>query len=79
MPISAEKYIIREQGLRGDWDYRLKAVYTIGILNYVFNESKDDKDYFHSEMKLMDIQRYSVSEMGNQKTERVYSQRIYNG
>jgi len=51
---------IREQGLRGDWDYRLKAVYTIGILNFVFNESKDDKDYYHSEVKLMDIQKKTV-------------------
>jgi len=51
---------IREQGLRGDWDYRLKAVYTVGILNFVFNESKDDKDYYHSEVKLMDIQKKTV-------------------
>jgi predicted transposase/invertase (TIGR01784 family) len=51
---------IREQGLRGDWDYRLKAVYTIGILNFVFNESKDGKDYYHSEVKLMDIQKKTV-------------------
>jgi len=51
---------IREQGLRGDWDYRLKAVYTIGILNFVFNENKDDKDYYHSEVKLMDTQKKTV-------------------
>ena len=25
---------IREQGLRGEWDYELKAVYIIGILNF---------------------------------------------
>jgi len=51
---------IREQGLRGDWDYRLKAVYTVGILNFVFNESKNDKDYYHSEVKLMDTQKKTV-------------------
>jgi predicted transposase/invertase (TIGR01784 family) len=51
---------IREQGLRGDWDYRLKAVYTVGILNFVFNESKDDKNYYHSEVKLMDTQKKMV-------------------
>jgi predicted transposase/invertase (TIGR01784 family) len=51
---------IREQGMRGDWDYRLKAVYTVGILNFVFNESKDDKDYYHSEVKLMDTQKKTV-------------------
>ena len=51
---------IREQGLRGDWDYRLKAVYTIGVLNFVFNENKDDKDYYHSEVKLMDTKKKTV-------------------
>jgi len=51
---------IRDQGLRGDWDYRLKAVYTVGILNFVFNESRDDTAYYHSEVKLMDTQKKTV-------------------
>jgi predicted transposase/invertase (TIGR01784 family) len=51
---------IREQGLRGDWDYHLKSVYTVGILNFVFNESKDDKDYYHSEVKLMDTKKKTI-------------------
>ena len=51
---------IRDQGLKGDWDYRLKAVYMVGILNFVFNESKDDEDYYHSEVKLMDTQKKTV-------------------
>ena len=51
---------IRDQGLKGDWDYRLKAVYMVGILNFVFNESKDDKNYYHSEVKLMDTQKKTV-------------------
>lgn len=44
---------IREQAKRGNWDYELKAVYTVGILNFVFDD-KDD-EYFHHEVKLMDI------------------------
>ena len=28
---------IREQGEKGEWDYRLKAVYVIGILNFKFD------------------------------------------
>ena len=51
---------IREQGARGDWNYRLNAVYTVGILNFVFNESKDDESYYHSEVKLMDIRNKTV-------------------
>lgn len=51
---------IREQAKRGDWDYELKAVYTIGILNFVFDEDHDDENYFHHEVKLMDVHRKEV-------------------
>ncbi len=49
---------IREQAKRGNWDYELKAVYTIGILNFVFNENNDE--YFHHEVKLMDVHTKEV-------------------
>lgn len=29
---------IQEQAQRGDWDYKLAAVYTVGILDFVFDE-----------------------------------------
>jgi len=51
---------IRDQGVKGNWNYCLKSVYTIGILDFVFNESKDDKDYYHSEVKLMDTKKKTV-------------------
>ena len=44
---------IREQSQRGKWDYELKAVYIIGILNFTFNDT--DGDYFHHEVKLVDL------------------------
>ena len=43
---------IREQRQKGEWDYRLKAVYVIGILNFTFEH--DDDAYFHHEVQLMD-------------------------
>ena len=49
---------VREQAKRGNWDYELKAVYTIGILNFVF-DSEDDQ-YFHHEVKLMDVHTKEV-------------------
>lgn len=49
---------IREQARRGNWDYELKSVYTIGILNFAFDE-KDDQ-YFHHEVKLMDVRTKEV-------------------
>ena len=38
---------IQEQSQRGDWDFKLKAVYTIGILDFVFDEDKDNDKYFY--------------------------------
>lgn len=50
---------IREQAIKGnEWDYKLKAVYTVGILNFVF-DNKDD-DYFHHEVKLVDMRTKEV-------------------
>lgn len=44
---------IREQGKRGEWNYELKAVYIIGILNFSFDDT--DEAYFHHEVKLVDL------------------------
>lgn len=44
---------IREQARRGEWDYELKAVYVVGILNFSFDPS--DTGYFHHEVKLVDL------------------------
>ena len=49
---------IREQGQKGEWDYRLKAVYVIGILNFTFDEQSDD--FYHHEVKLMDTRSKEV-------------------
>jgi len=51
---------IRDQGMKGDWNYQLKAVYTVGVLNFVFNETRDDKEYYHSEVQLMDTRKKTV-------------------
>lgn len=49
---------IQEQAQKGDWDYQLAAVYTIGILDFVFEDDKDDHEVRH-EVKLKD-QHYRV-------------------
>ena len=51
---------IRSQGAKGRWRFGLKAVYTIGILDFVFDEDKDDKEYYHHVVKLMDINKKEV-------------------
>ena len=49
---------IREYGQKGEWNYQLKAVYVIGILNFIFDDSHDN--YFHHEVKLMDTRSKEV-------------------
>ena len=49
---------IREQGLKGEWDYKLKAVYVIGILNFKFSD--DTTDYYHHNVKLVDLNTNEV-------------------
>ncbi len=44
---------IREQGVRGEWNYELKAIYVVGILNFSFDKS--DEEHFHHEVKLVDL------------------------
>ncbi len=48
---------IIEQGKVGsDWDFHLNCVYTVGILNFIFPGDEYDKDCFHHEVKLMDVE-----------------------
>lgn len=49
---------IRDQAVKGYWDYRLNAVYTIGILNFSFDD--DDPEYYHHEVKLVDTYTQKV-------------------
>ena len=38
---------IQEQAKRGDWDFKLAAVYLVGILDFVFTEDKADAEVCH--------------------------------
>jgi predicted transposase/invertase (TIGR01784 family) len=51
---------IREQAKRADWDYELKAVYTIAILDFVFDADKNDPHKFRYDVKLSDIETHQV-------------------
>ena len=39
---------IREQAQRGDWNFRLEAVYTIGVLDFIFDDNKDNAQLLSS-------------------------------
>ncbi|MEO1625166.1 MAG: Rpn family recombination-promoting nuclease/putative transposase [Bacteroidota bacterium] len=38
---------IQEQAKRGEWNYQLDAVYTVGILDFVFNDHKEESELIH--------------------------------
>ena len=51
---------IREQAKRTNWDYELKAVYTIAILDFVFDADKSEVDKFRYDVKLTDTETHKV-------------------
>ncbi len=51
---------IREQAKRDDWNYELKAVYTIAILDFVFDSDTNDVIKFRYDVKLKDIDTNKV-------------------
>lgn len=51
---------IQEQAVRSDWDYKLQHVYTVAILDFVFEEDKKDKEKFRYDVKLTDTHTHKV-------------------
>ncbi|MCF2635822.1 Rpn family recombination-promoting nuclease/putative transposase, partial [Prevotellamassilia timonensis] len=51
-------YPIQEQAPQGRWNFMLKKVYTIGILNFCMDDS--ETDYIKREVKLMDTRSKEV-------------------
>ena len=52
---------IQQQGRRGvEWDFNLKSVYTVGVLNFVFPEDEYDPECYHHEVKLLDTADHHV-------------------
>jgi len=51
---------IREQAKRSGWNFELKAVYTVALLDFVFDEDKNDIDKFRYDVKLSDINTKKV-------------------
>lgn len=51
---------IRDQAVKGKtWNFELKAIYAVGLLNFCFSDGKDDNRYLHR-IKLMDIKARTV-------------------
>jgi predicted transposase/invertase (TIGR01784 family) len=46
---------ITEQAKKGEWNYELKAVYMIAILDFVFDQDEKEVDKYRYDVKLTDI------------------------
>lgn len=46
---------IQEQAEKSDWNYELKSVYTIGILDFVFDSDKREAERYRYDVRLQDI------------------------
>lgn len=38
---------IQEQAQKGDWDYKLEPVYTVGILDFIFDDHRSEDELLH--------------------------------
>ncbi|MBI5538525.1 MAG: PD-(D/E)XK nuclease family transposase [Bacteroidia bacterium] len=51
---------IQEQAKQGNWNFELKAVYTIGILDFMFDDQKHEPNKILHKIKLSDIEKNTV-------------------
>ena len=52
---------VKEQAVTGrDWNFKLKAVYTISIMDFVFDRHKDDDEKFKHHIQLLDTETLEV-------------------
>lgn len=51
---------ISQQAKRGDWNFELKAVYAVAILDFVFDEDLKESEKLRYDVKLSDIETHEV-------------------
>jgi len=51
---------IREHAVQSDWNFELKAVYLVGILDFIFDEDKSEPNKYRYDMKLTEQETQKV-------------------
>jgi len=51
---------IVKQAKQGKWNFELKPVYTVAILNFEFEDGKDDPDKYRYDVMLTDIETHNI-------------------
>ncbi len=47
-------FALQEQAVPGDWDFKLNAVYSVSIMDFVFDEHSENKDKLRHDVKLIE-------------------------
>lgn len=53
-------FAIQEQAQKGEWDFSLKAVYTISIMDFEFDDSQNHKNKLRHNVQLLDTETKEV-------------------
>ena len=53
-------FAITEQAIPGEWNFKLKEVYVVAILDFVFEEDKKDKDKYRYDVMLTDTETHKI-------------------
>ena len=53
-------FAITEQAIPGEWNFNLKEVYVIAILNFVFEEDRNDRDKYRYDVMLTDTETHRI-------------------
>ena len=53
-------FAITDQAIAGDWNFELKDIYVVAILDFVFEEDKKDRDRYRYDVMLSDVETHKV-------------------
>jgi predicted transposase/invertase (TIGR01784 family) len=53
-------FAITEQAISGEWNFNLKGVYVVAILDFVFEEDQNDRDKYRYDVMLTDTESNKV-------------------
>ena len=68
---------IQHQALKGEWNYELKAVYTVGILDFIFDEDeKSNNDIKENHIENVEDGIVTIAKIINEKTGKVFYNKL---
>jgi len=53
-------FAIQEQAEKGEWDYKLQGVYTISVMDFVFDDLPKNKEKLRHDVQLLDVHTHQT-------------------